>query len=163
MAEHALHQITIQQNGLEAVVEILPAGWRDALAVYSLEKVCFPQDAWPVFDVVAALTVPGIVRLKAQIANALVGFAMADIKPFQDIAWISTIGVDPAYRNVGIGAALLDQCEMKANTERIRLCVRPSNQIAIGLYKKHGYRSIGNWPEYYKGGEDALVMEKVLK
>jgi len=32
---------------------------------------------------------------------------------------------------------------------------------AIRLYEQTGYQHVSVWPEYYAGGEDALVMEKV--
>jgi ribosomal protein S18 acetylase RimI-like enzyme len=34
---------------------------------------------------------------------------------------------------------------------------------AIELYQKRSYEQIDVWPGYYTGGEDAVVMEKVLK
>ena len=43
---------------------------------------------------------------------------------------------------------------------RIRLCVRRSNEAAKRLYLETGYYQIDVWPHYYRGGEDAIVMEK---
>jgi ribosomal-protein-alanine N-acetyltransferase len=45
---------------------------------------------------------------------------------------------------------------------RARLTVRLSNDKAISLYEKEGYRTIDIWKRYYNDGEDGLVMEKIL-
>ena len=37
-----------------------------------------------------------------------------------------------------------------------------SNDAAIALYKKAGYRTVDLWKKYYSDGEDGLVMEKIL-
>jgi ribosomal protein S18 acetylase RimI-like enzyme len=44
----------------------------------------------------------------------------------------------------------------------MRLTVRLSNEGAISLYEKEGYRSVDIWKKYYNDGEDGLVMEKRL-
>jgi ribosomal-protein-alanine N-acetyltransferase len=36
--------------------------------------------------------------------------------------------------------------------------VRVSNQSAIALYRKYGFREEGRRPNYYHDGEDALIM-----
>lgn len=147
---------------LPQTVEIVPASWRDTLSLHQLEKVCFPLDSWPLFDIIAALSFPNMVRLKAIVGNQLIGFILGDIRPPNDLAWIASIAVHPDFRNQGIGTALLQRCEAQLKTQRVRLSVRISNETAIHLYKHLGYKVVGNWPNYYKGGEDALVMEKDL-
>jgi ribosomal-protein-alanine N-acetyltransferase len=47
-------------------------------------------------------------------------------------------------------------------SDRIRLSLRRSNEHALALYRQVGYAQVGVWPEYYRDGEDALVMERVL-
>ena len=42
----------------------------------------------------------------------------------------------------------------------MKLTVRISNDAAISLYKKEGYRTVDIWKKYYNDGEDGLVMEK---
>jgi len=143
-------------------VVIQPAGWRDLNAVRSLEKVCFPKDAWPLLDLVGVLTLPNVVRLKAELEGALIGFIAGDVRPAEKIAWIATIGVLPEHRQRGIGKALLQACERQLGVPRVRLCVRAANQEAIQLYLNEGYRKTEIWAKYYQDGEDALVMEKAL-
>lgn len=141
-------------------IQILPARLRDFLAVYRLEKRCFPLDSWPFPDVILALLFPRIVRLKAVAGDRLIGFVMGERE--RGTGWIATFGVDPDYRRRGIGRELLRAVEAALDTETIRLCVRQSNDTAIRLYEQMGYRPVDTWRRYYRGGEDALVMEKVV-
>jgi ribosomal-protein-alanine N-acetyltransferase len=143
-------------------VEIVPANWRDTFSLHQLEKICFPLDSWPLFDIIAALTFPNMVRLKALDGDHLAGFILGDYRPFENTAWIASLAVHPDYRNRGIGAELLEKCEKQIKAPRVSLSVRISNDAAIRLYKRNGYRVVSNWPKYYNGGEDALVMEKDL-
>lgn len=112
------------------------------------------------FDLVAVLTFPDVVRLKAVEDSQMVGFVAGDPRPSQGFSWIATIGVLPAYQRQGIGRALLHACEAQIKTPRLRLSVRTSNQAAITLYEQEGYRTIDIWKAYYDDGEDAIVMEK---
>ncbi|HEX9617019.1 MAG TPA: GNAT family N-acetyltransferase [Anaerolineales bacterium] len=143
-------------------VSIEPATWRDLNAVRHIEQVCFPQDAWPLWDVIGVLALPNVLRLKAVVGAELAGFVAADIRWGKKEAWIATIGVLPAYRGRGIAAALLNACEEQLQVERIRLCVRYSNTPAIRLYQQQGYTRIDAWRRYYADGEDAIVFEKVI-
>ena len=141
---------------------ILPATWRDLNSLRQVERVCFPKDAWPIWDLIGVLTLPNVVRLKAVVDDRMVGFIAADIRPSQQMAWIATIGVLPEYRGRGIGSALLEATEQQLQVDSIRLNVRVSNHPAIRLYKSFGYQQVGRWPQYYSDGEDALIMEKEL-
>ena len=141
-----------------AVIE--QAGWRDLIPLRQLEQVCFPEDAWPIFDLIGVLTFPNVVRLKATHQGQMVGFIAGDVRGTERIAWIATIGVLPDYRGRGIGSKLLMACEQRLPVATIRLCVRLTNAPAIHMYQQHGYMKLDEWPRYYHDGESALVMEK---
>ena len=144
--------------GSLATVE--PATWRDLNQLRNIEKVCFPQDAWPLWDLIGVLTLPNVVRLKAVTGDRMVGFIAGDLRPSQHLAWIATVGVLPEYRGRGIGEALIRACEEQLDTPTVRLSVRLSNEGAVRLYQRLGYQRVGIWPTYYEDGEDAVVMEK---
>ncbi|GAB4503022.1 MAG: ribosomal protein S18-alanine N-acetyltransferase [Anaerolineales bacterium] len=144
-------------------MDIFPASLRDLNALYRLEHACFDQDAWSLFDLIAVLTFPDVVRLKAVENNRMIGFIAGDPRPSQGFSWIATIGVLPEYRGNGIGRALLQACENRLHTPRIRLSVRIGNTAAIRLYEQEGYRHTDIWRAYYNDGEDALVMEKFME
>ena len=153
-----MNQLNLAAPGSAAIVE--PATWRDLNDLRRLEQVCFPEDAWPLWDLIGVLTFPGVVRLKATIAGEMVGFIAADIHRFENVAWIATLGVLPDFRRRGIALRLLRASEERLKVPRIRLSVRASNRPAIDLYTRFGYVRHGVWPRYYADGEDALVLEK---
>jgi len=144
-----------------ALMEILPATLRDLNALRKLETACFGRDAWPLLDLMAALSFPEVIRLKAVEQKRMVGFVAGDPRPSEGFAWIATLGVDPRFQRRGIGRALLRACERQLNLPRIKLTVRMSNIGAIALYESEGYRMVDIWEAYYKDGEDGAVMEKV--
>lgn len=136
------------------------ATWRDLKAVHQLEKACFQLDAWPLLDILGALTIPQIIRLKALDGDKMVGFIAADLRRAQATAWIATLAVLPGYRRRGIASRLLERCEESIHLPLIRLSVRENNLPAIQLYLKYGYQQVDTWKKYYRGGDNALVFEK---
>jgi ribosomal-protein-alanine N-acetyltransferase len=147
--------------GSRAIIE--SATWRDLSALRTLEQVCFPQDAWPLWDLIGVLTFPNVIRIKATVDGQMVGFVAADIRRSENVVWIATIGVLTEFRQQGIGSALLTAVEDRVTVSSIRLSVRTSNLTALSLYNRLGYHRYGTWPHYYADGEDALVLEKNLK
>ena len=141
---------------------IVEAHLRDLFKLYKLEKECFELDAWPLLDLLAVLVMPGIIRLKAQVDGLMAGFIAGEIRPKGHPGWIATIGVLKPYRRSGIGLALLQACESRMTTERVRLSVRKSNTAAIQMYEKFGYSLVDSWVQYYIDKEDALIFEKRL-
>ena len=142
-------------------VEITGASFLDLNALNKLERACFDKDAWPWLDLVAVLTFPDVVRLKAVEDGQMVGFVAGDPRPREDLAWIATIGVAPEFRRRGIGRDLLRACEARLKPGRIRLSVRASNDAAIHLYEREGYERVEVWHRYYQDGEAAIIMQKV--
>ena len=139
---------------------IQEAGLRDLFDVYRLEKACFPLDSWPLIDVFVALIFPRILRFKAISDGRLIGFVLGERD--RRTGWIATIGVAPEFRRKGVAKQLLRAVEDRMDKASVRLCVRESNRAARLLYEQAGYREIDTWSGYYKGGEDAIVMEKPL-
>jgi len=143
-------------------MEIQTANALDLNALIKLERICFEKDAWPVLDLIAVLTWPDIIRLKAVEDNGMVGFVASDPRPSEGVDWIATIAVHPGWQRHGIGRALLHECEIRSKYPVMKLSVRISNHGAIALYEKEGYRTVDIWGRYYSDYEDALIMEKVL-
>ena len=143
-------------------MEIQTASLRDLGALRRLEQACFEKDAWPLLDLIAVLSWPDVIKLKAVENGEMIGFIAGDPRSSEAATWIATIGVHPRYQRRGIGRALLRACEERAKYPRMKLTVRMSNQGAIALYEKEGYRSVDIWKRYYNDGEDGLVMEKSL-
>lgn len=151
------------QHALNQDVDILPAGWRDLRQVQTLERLCFGRDAWPWFDLLAALTFPEAVRFKALLDEQVVGFIVGDRRNSRRTGWIATIGVHPDYRRRGIAKRLMAEAEAAMGLPRVRLTLRVSNTAALTLYEELGYVQVDRWKKYYSDGEDGLVMEKWLE
>lgn len=81
-----------------------------------------------------------------------------------DEGYITNVAVLPEYRGLGIGNALMKKLEDLAKLENlsfISLEVRVSNQKAISLYEKFGYKTEGVRKNFYDDPkEDALIMTK---
>jgi ribosomal-protein-alanine N-acetyltransferase len=154
--------MTVSQTLSGSGIQIEPATWRDVKDLFQLEKICFQLDAWPLLDILGVLTIPQIIRMKAVDQESLIGFIAIDLRRSQQTAWIATFAVLPSYRKLGIGTALLRISEEQVDLPKIRLCVRQSNQEAIRLYQKYGYQQVEVWKKYYRGGDNALVFEKIL-
>ena len=77
-------------------------------------------------------------------------------------AHITILAVHPQYHRQGLGQALLYSLLKTARDcglERATLEVRASNNGAISLYEKFGFKIAGRRPCYYKDNEeDALIL-----
>lgn len=140
--------------------EIIKANWQDLNELRKLEQICFAEDSWPLWDLIAVLTLPKIIRLKAVVGDRMAGFIAGEMQSNEGLGWVSTLGVLPEFRRRGIAAALLTTCESQLALPRIRLSVRKDNESAINLYRNAGYEQIDTWRNYYNSGQDALVFEK---
>jgi len=95
--------------------------------------------------------------------NNFIGFAILSIAAGE--AHILNICLDPAYKRQGFGKKFLDELFIVAKKKKVDcifLEVRPSNVAAVNLYKKIGFKQIGQRKNYYpaadSGREDALVL-----
>lgn len=79
-----------------------------------------------------------------------------------DECHITNIAVHGDYRHMGQGRAMLEHLIAMAKlygAHGITLEVRPSNDVALSLYRNHGFREEGRRKHYYEdNGEDALIM-----
>jgi len=75
---------------------------------------------------------------------------------------ISTLAVHPDLRGQGLGEQLLVAGLEQARRQGADLAtleVRPSNTIAVSLYRKYGFELAGRRRAYYRdNNEDALLM-----
>lgn len=79
---------------------------------------------------------------------------------------ILNVATSPRFRRRGVAATLLCRSLLRAGgggLEKAFLEVRVSNEAAISLYRRLGFRTIHRRPSYYPDGEDAFVMELVGK
>lgn len=70
------------------------------------------------------------------------------------------------YRNMGFGSMVLEfviDLVASVNVNNISLEVRESNKTAQKLYEKYGFVYSHTRKNYYKNGEDALLLVKEIK
>lgn len=95
----------------------------------------------------------------------LCGFAAA--RRAGDQLHINNLGVRRSCRRHGVGRSLLAMTigqAAQAGVREVNLEVRPSNEAAIALYLRAGFRIVGRRPGYYASPpEDALLMSAALQ
>ena len=80
--------------------------------------------------------------------------------PKTHTAYLSMLAVDPEYRGKKLASSLLSEFEEYASQNRmyiVKLEVRKHNDVAQLLYKKFGYKMIGN------ASDTSFYMEKILE
>jgi len=91
-----------------------------------------------------------------------IGYAILSLAAGE--AHILNICVDPTRQGQGLGKQFLIELLglfKEKNVDCVFLEVRPSNKVAINLYKRMGFKQIGERKGYYPaedGKEDALVL-----
>jgi ribosomal-protein-alanine acetyltransferase len=104
--------------------------------------------------------------LVAQQAETVAGFAAVRWLRGETTAEIESLVVEPKYRRRGIGGSLVTACmEWAAHqgATALRLEVRASNGVALALYRRLGFASVGRRKAYYAVPvEDALLLEAPL-
>jgi ribosomal-protein-alanine N-acetyltransferase len=99
--------------------------------------------------------------LRAREAHAPV-IAFINYWLVRDEVHVLNVATHPDARRSGHAARLIEHVVAFANKHKCRyitLEVRRSNQPAIRLYRKYGFRPVGIRPNYYvEDNEDAIVM-----
>lgn len=108
--------------------------------------------------------------LIAELEGAVVGYVMCRIEyGFSHLrrlglarkGHVVSIAVKGDHRGKGVGTILLRTAQdemLKKSSNECYLEVRVSNEGAIALYQRLGYKVSGRLEGYYKDGEAALVM-----
>ncbi len=144
-------------------VEVRALSYQDLPDVMAIERRVFPTP-WSLAMFVLELSKQSGICLAATAAAAggeqqLVGYLICSR---YDTVWhVMNVAVDSDHQRMGIASALLAQLYARVGDARARftLEVRRSNDVAIHLYEREGFRAAGTRRRYYQdNGEDALVM-----
>ena len=143
-----------------ADVIVRQADINDVEVIYEIEKLCFP-DPWSRDALKYELGKnPRAFYIVAELEGRVVGYA--GLWCIEDEGHITNVAVRPGYRNRKIASGIIHTMIDFTTGEGIRhhtLEVRASNEAAIGLYEKYGFRTEGVRRGYYlSNGEDALIM-----
>ena len=140
------------------MIEIQKMTAASAKAAAELEAICFASP-WSEDALLQMSENPNASFLCAFSDGVFAGYA--GMLCVLDEGQICNVAVCPAYRRMGVGAALM---KAQAETARIRglsfmtLEVRASNLAAQGLYEKYGWEKVGVRKNFYqKPREDAFL------
>jgi ribosomal-protein-alanine N-acetyltransferase len=140
-------------------MEIRRLVYSDLPDVVAIERRAFPAP-WSLAMFVLELSKPSGVCLAAAGARGeIAGYLICSR---YDTVWhIMNVAVDPHRRRAGVATALLEALLARIDDSRAQytLEVRQSNEGAIALYERFGFRRAGLRRRYYQdNGEDAVIM-----
>jgi ribosomal-protein-alanine N-acetyltransferase len=145
-------------TGTPLPLEIRTLAYSDLPAVIEIERRAFPTP-WSLAMFVLEISKPTGLCLAAVRGGVLRGYVIC---ARYDLDWhLMNVAVDPDFRRQGIASTLLRELYARAadSQARFTLEVRQSNQDAIDLYTRDGFRVAGRRRRYYQdNGEDALIM-----
>jgi ribosomal-protein-alanine N-acetyltransferase len=131
-------------------------------ALLELDQACF-QGLWTMEGYQRELASPNshfLGLLSSLSSSQLIG--MGCFWSILEEAHITILAIHPQYHHQGLGQALLYsllQTAVDCGLERATLEVRASNDVAISLYQKFGFKTAGRRRNYYKdNNEDALIL-----
>jgi ribosomal-protein-alanine N-acetyltransferase len=139
-------------------LEIRRLTYADLPQVIAIERRAFPTP-WSLAMFVLELSKPSGICLAATREGKLAGYLVCSR---YDTVWhLMNVAVDDRLVRRGIATALIERLLELADGpgEQFTLEVRTSNDAAIRLYERFGFRSAGRRRGYYHDNrEDALIM-----
>jgi len=143
-------------------LDIRPLAYADLPQVIAIERRAFPTP-WSLAMFVLELSKPSGICLAALEDGEMVGYLVCSR---YDTVWhLMNVAVEPHCQRHGIASALLERLFEQADrpSEQYTLEVRTSNDGAIRLYERFGFRAAGRRRAYYHDNrEDALIMWRTV-
>jgi [ribosomal protein S18]-alanine N-acetyltransferase len=146
------------RTGGSFFLDIRDLSYADLPRVIAIERRVFPTP-WSLAMFVLELSKSTGICLAALHAGRLSGYLICSR---YDTVWhVMNVAVDVDHQHKGVASALLAELYERVGDEgsHFTLEVRRSNDVAIHLYEREGFRAAGLRRRYYQdNGEDALVM-----
>jgi ribosomal-protein-alanine N-acetyltransferase len=148
---------TVTSEDTATGLEIRRLGYSDLPAIIGIERRSFTTP-WSLAMFVLELSKPSGICLAALQGQRIVGYLVCS--RYDDVWHLMNVAVSPERRRAGIAKQLIARLfEEAGGDSRYTLEVRVSNQVAITMYERLGFRSAGVRRRYYHdNGEDALIM-----
>jgi ribosomal-protein-alanine N-acetyltransferase len=146
-----------EQSEAPVPATIRRLAYSDLPAVISIERRSFPTP-WSLAMFVLELSKPSGICLAATAGDELLGYLVCS--RYDQVWHLMNVAVAPEHRRGGVARRLITKLiEEGGGGLPFTLEVRVSNQPAIAMYERLGFRSAGVRPRYYQdNGEDALIM-----
>ena len=95
------------------------------------------------------------------IDSELTGFSIVQLKG-AFVGYIKTIAIKPAWRNKGLGRKFISYLEEEIFklSPNVFLCVSSFNKNAERLYKRLGYKQVGELKDYIMTGYSEILLRK---
>jgi ribosomal-protein-alanine N-acetyltransferase len=156
-------------QGLWGAADIAIAAMQrtDAVEASDIHRALFarPWTDGEIADFLGKASVAGFAaREPAARGGAMTGFVL--LQTAADEAEILAIGVRPDWQGYGVGARLMAHVLAHAHRERLAsvfLEVDETNAAAGALYRKLGFATVGERPDYYRGKSDARTRALVMR
>lgn len=149
-----------QQEKTGTEVEIRPMQPEDIPFATLIEHESFGESAWSAQSLLNELQRPDAALLCARVDGEIAGYG--GMRTVLDEGYVNDIAVLPAFRRQGVGLALVNALVEYARQKGLRfltLEARASNQSAIRLYERAGFRDVGVRRGFYDfPKEDARLM-----
>jgi ribosomal-protein-alanine N-acetyltransferase len=146
------------------MAEIQEARRADLPILAALHRRCFPREPWDESSLLGILGLPGGVGLIASDAPGKpAGFVLAIL--VADLCDVATVCVLPEKRRLGIGRVLIEALTEIARGKgavEMTLEVAEKNDAARHLYEGLGFAVAGRRPNYYRDGDAALTLKRLL-
>jgi len=142
-------------------IKIRSASLPDAPACFALDQRCFPPDIAFELEAFEELCETAPICLVAEENDQVIGMVAAEVDRPKKIGLIITLDVDPKYRRQGIGSQLMDRAEREMRRLGVETCllhVYTPHKSAEAFYRQRGYQPLAHLPNYYRRGEDAILM-----
>jgi [ribosomal protein S18]-alanine N-acetyltransferase len=142
-----------------SAVEIREVLNGDLDSIYALEKNSF-KDPYPKYLLDQLAEEYPETFVVAKHGTRTVGYLA--VAHFTNHYHLVSVAVEPGLRRQGIAQKMLSFVVDRLPDGVLRLELRKSNDPALDLYRKNGFRQIGIVSSYYADGEDAITMEKMI-
>jgi ribosomal-protein-alanine N-acetyltransferase len=159
-ARNDTHMATPTENTSTIKATIRPMVFSDLAQVVQLEKDIFP-DPWSQQSFAESLREERVGSWVAVNDGQVIGY-MVTLWVVDEVH-ILNLAVTNNYRRQGIASQMLANLEnlaAKHGTKHFWLEVRAGNLVAQAFYGKWGFMAVGERKQYYRNGEDAVVMAK---
>jgi len=145
---------------------------RDLDRVVYINRTCLPENYPPDFFLMHHREHPEAF-LVAELNGQVVGYVMSRVehgfsffkRAFVKKGHIISIAILSFARGMGVATSLMErsmEALRKYGATEVYLEVRISNEPAVRLYRKLGFKPLRRLPAYYVDGEDAWLMARPL-
>jgi len=158
---------------LSASVVVRPAKEQDLDMIVALNRAALPENYMPEFFE-NLLRIYGEYFLAAEMEGHIIGYVMCRVElgmtnlnsfGIMKKGHIVSLAVDNEQRRHGIGQAMMEEVMRRMRATGLKECfleVRVTNEPAIKLYERVGFKIVKRISNYYSNGTDGYIMAVAL-